>query len=340
MIGMPRLRKSHIVIAAVVLCIILFLYAISTSVSLLNYILNPPARLSLSAILLISLILGILHGATPDEHTWPITFSYAVGSYSTKGGMKAGFAFSSGFTIQRAFLTTLGFLGLAAIYRQYNLDGYVYVVVGAAMVLAGAYVLKKRKYIHIPIDMLLGGSMHHTEKAARLKPDEEGDQSKIPMKLAVVHGLIAGFGFGPYSTIITFILAPMVSGLIFAPLPGLFFGLGTMIMQIIFGAIFSSIGRQSGMSEKEIASVGRKTAGRTLYYGGMLFAIIGLFIVFFPAIDNIAISTGNPIPNLDSVGVATLLVLGVVGVFGIGNLIYGMHDMLKRRRKAEHAGSG
>jgi len=41
----------------------------------------------------------MLHGITPDEHTWPITFSYAVGEYSTRGGMKAGFLFSLGFTI-------------------------------------------------------------------------------------------------------------------------------------------------------------------------------------------------------------------------------------------------
>ena len=51
----------------------------------LNEILNPPTGLSLTEILVFSLILGMLHGATPDEHTWPITFSYAIGKYSTKG---------------------------------------------------------------------------------------------------------------------------------------------------------------------------------------------------------------------------------------------------------------
>lgn len=77
-------------------------------------LLNPPAGLTLLTILSVAFILGLLHGATPDEHTWPITFSYAVGSYSTKRGMKAGFVFSLGFMVQRALLTTLGFLGLAA----------------------------------------------------------------------------------------------------------------------------------------------------------------------------------------------------------------------------------
>jgi len=60
------------------------------------WLFNPPHGLSLGLILLMSFILGLLHGATPDEHTWPITFSYAVGAYSTRRGMKAGFLFSLG----------------------------------------------------------------------------------------------------------------------------------------------------------------------------------------------------------------------------------------------------
>jgi len=52
---------------------------------------NPSkAELDLISALIISYLLGIVHGVTPDEHTWPITFSYAVGTYSTKGGAKAG----------------------------------------------------------------------------------------------------------------------------------------------------------------------------------------------------------------------------------------------------------
>ncbi|MEW9492618.1 MAG: hypothetical protein TQ35_0010550, partial [Candidatus Aramenus sulfurataquae] len=60
----------------------------------IQFLLNPPTGLSVGEILLVSYLLGIMHGATPDEHTWPITFSYAIGKYSTKGGMKAGFLFS------------------------------------------------------------------------------------------------------------------------------------------------------------------------------------------------------------------------------------------------------
>lgn len=300
----------------------------------LGYILNPAQGLSLASIILISFILGLLHGATPDEHTWPITFSYAIGSYSSKKGMKTGFAFSSGFTVQRALLTTLGFLGLAAIYQRYNLDGPVYVIVGIAMLVAGMYILNKRKYLHMPFDYLLHGRMHHSEEAKRIKPHEEEEPRAVSLRMAAVHGLIAGFGFGAYATILTFILAPQVPGLIYAPLPGLFFGLGTMAMQIIFGAIFARLARSKSLTEKEISHIGRKTGGNTLYYGGAMFALIGLLIIAFPAIDKFAISTGNPIPNLDSIGVSTVLVLAVVGVIGIGSLVKTFSEVSKTRKRA------
>ena len=153
----------------------------------------------------------------------------------------------------------------------------------------------------------------------------------VPVRMAFVHGLVAGWGFGAYATIITFILAPQVPGLLYAPIPGLFFGLGTMMMQIIFGAIFANVARIKRLTEQQIRFIGRRTAGRTLFYGGFIFSIIGLLIVFFPVIDNWAISTGNPIPNLDSIGVATMLVLIVVGIFGIGNVILSFYEIMKNK---------
>jgi ABC-type nickel/cobalt efflux system permease component RcnA len=286
---------------------------------------SPPEGLTLGTILAISFILGLLHGATPDEHTWPITFSYAVGSFSTRGGMKTGFIFSLGFTLQRALLTTLGFLGLAAFYITYNLNGPVYIIVGIAMFVAGSYVLKG-KYIHIPFDCLFCKE-HHTERAERLQPHE--NLSNVPPRMALVHGLIAGFGFGAYASIITFILAPQVHSLIFAPLVGLVFGLGTMAMQIIFGAVFARLVNARKLGEDAIKYLGRSTAGRTLFYGGILFALIGALIVAFPLLNTLAVSTGNPIPNLDSVGVSTVLVLGTVGVIGIGSMIKGYRELVR-----------
>jgi ABC-type nickel/cobalt efflux system permease component RcnA len=299
----------------------------------LTQILNPPAGLPLLEILAISLILGMMHGATPDEHTWPITFSYAIGKYSTRSGMKAGLLFSAGFTAQRAFLTTIGFLGLAAFYQKYNLDGPVYMVVGFVMAVAGSYVLKG-KYLHLPIDTLLRGGRHHSAQPERV-PIHEAELKEVPLRMTVVHGLIAGFGFGAYATIITFILAPQVPSVYYAPLPGTFFGIGTMVMQIIFGAIFANIAKAKKLSEEEIRYVGTSTAGRTLYYGGIAFALVGLLILLLPGIDAFAVSTGNPIPNLNTINVGFLLVVGVVGGVGITSIIKSFSEVSKVRRKGQ-----
>ncbi|MGC9209191.1 MAG: hypothetical protein ACP5GH_05030 [Nitrososphaeria archaeon] len=288
--------------------------------------LSPPSGLTLAEILIISYVLGLLHGATPDEHTWPITFSYSIGSYSTRKGMKAGFLFSLGFTAQRAFLTTLGYLGLAYFYMKYNLDGPVYVIVGIVMALAGSYILRGR-YIHLPIDVALGSRMHHTDSASRI-PLHEAHEKEVPLKMTVVHGVIAGFGFGAYATVITFILAPQVPSIYYAPLPGLMFGLGTMTMQVLFGAAFASILRLKKLTEDKIKVVARRSAGRTLYYGGLAFIIIGLLVMAIPSIDSFAISTGIPIPNLNALDVGLFLVLIVVGIIGIWGLFKSYREVL------------
>ncbi len=322
-----------VVAVAAALVVLLYSYSIYSGI---GFLLNPPEGLSVGYILLIAFILGILHGITPDEHTWPITFSYAVGSYSTKKGMKAGFTFSAGFTMQRALLTTLGFVGLAAIYKAYDLNGPVYIAVGVAMLVAGAYVLNRMRDLHIPFDLLLGGKSHHSTKSAIMHVHER--EREIPARMALVHGLIAGFGFGAYATIITFVLAPQVPGIIYAPLVGAAFGIGTMVLQVAFGAIFATLAKTKKISDKEVAAIGRKTAGNTLFYGGIAFAAIGALIIMFPLVDGLAISTGNPIPNLDSVSVATFLVIFVVGVIGFGSLASAMRAAMRKPNSRKPGG--
>ena len=293
----------------------------------LGSILNPGPGLTVPVILGIALILGMLHGLTPDEHTWPITFSYSIGSYSSRGGMRAGFMFSGGFTIQRTILAAMGFAGLAAVYRAYNLDGYIYVVVGVGMLLAGYYLLRGTD-IHVPLDRLLGGKEHHTAQAERVPMHEsEGGLKPVPLKLATVHGFIAGWGLGAYASVIVFVLAPEMPNVLYAALVGTSFGVGTMLMQVILGSVFANIMRLKKLSVDQIKYVGKSAAARTLYLGGIAFAIIGALIVAFPVLGSFALSTGNPIPNLDSVGIATVLVLLTVGVIGFGNLYLGYKEM-------------
>jgi predicted membrane protein len=291
----------------------------------LNSFLNPTEGLSVVQILGISFVLGVLHGITPDEHTWPITFSYSIGSYSSRGGMKAGFIFSLGFTSQRAILTTLGFTGMAVFFKIYNLNWLIYIMVGFAMFVAGSYFLKG-KFLHLPIDVFLKGTHHHSTNAERI-PLHEAEIKPIPVKMALIHGFIAGWGIGAYATIITFILAPQLPSIFYAPLAGIFFGIGTMCMQVILGTIFASIMRIKKITETQLRYLGKFVASRTLYVGGLAFIIVGALIVIAPNIDKIGISTGNLIPNLDSIGVEFVLVVGTVGIIGIISMIRGYREI-------------
>ena len=95
-----------------------------------------------------SFLFGLLHGILPDEHTWPITFSYAIGGASGKEGMKAGLYFSAGFTLQRMLVTELSYLALARFLLLPMVEGIVYIVVGFVMSAAGAIVVRRNRYPH------------------------------------------------------------------------------------------------------------------------------------------------------------------------------------------------
>jgi hypothetical protein len=82
----------------------------------------------------------------------------------------------------------------------------------------------------------------------------------------------------------------------YAPLPGLAFGLGTMCMQIVMGAVFATVMRVKHLAVDQLKYVGRFTAGNALYYGGAAFFVSGALILGFPFIDSFALSTGYPIP--------------------------------------------
>jgi len=71
----------------------------------------------------------LVHGITPDEHTWPITFSYAVGSYSTRRGLGAGVTFSLAFAAHRPWPASLPIWPRALVTFE-GLDEILYVVVG------------------------------------------------------------------------------------------------------------------------------------------------------------------------------------------------------------------
>ncbi len=190
--------------------------------------------------LLYSFLFGLLHGILPDEHTWPITFSYAIGGASGKEGIKAGLYFSSAFTIQRMLISELSYLALAPFLMSPSINGIVYFVVGLAMSAAGAIVLRKNRYPHIHV-----GVHWHEMPAAEDRKKVDNQETAVlasapPARWTLVHGFIAGFGFGGFSLFVNTVAAPAMPGPWLGFLPGLLFGLGTMIVLALIGGLFGT----------------------------------------------------------------------------------------------------
>lgn len=288
-------------------------------------------------VLLTSYLLGVIHGITPDEHTWPITFSYAVGSYSSRKGMKAGLTFSGGFTLQRAILSEIAFMALAGIFMSASIDGISYIVVGIGMAFAGIYITNKGHVAHFhglekSLYRLFGIHRHNDEREEKelthmSNPVIDDEGRPIPLKLAFVHGLLAGFGFGAFALIIYTVLAPAMPSIYLGFLPGLLFGLGTMTMQVILGAGFGAwLTKSKNLTAKGLQVVSRGMTRYVLTYGGVAFFLAGILILAFPGLNNVSIITGIKIHNLDSLGIGFFMVVIVVVVIGILGYIKSMRD--------------
>jgi hypothetical protein len=231
--------------------------------------------------LLYSFLFGLLHGILPDEHTWPITFSYALGGASGKEGMRAGLYFAAAFTIQRTLVSELAYLALAPFLFGPAVNGIVYTIVGIVMCAAGAIVLRRNRYLHLHLFGHCHGAACEMEQTGGIvtKQHEElqGQVSTPPIRWTVIHGFIAGFGFGGFSLFVNTIAAPAMTSPWTGFLPGLFFGLGTMIMLAVVGGVFgASLRWTRALSESEIRRIGSQTGGRTLFFGGILFVAAGV----------------------------------------------------------------
>jgi len=226
-----------------------------------------------------SFFLGLLHGILPDEHTWPITFSYAIGGASGKEGMKAGLYFSAAFTLQRMLISELAYFALAPFLISHLFEGIVYTVVGFVMSIAGFVVLRKNRYPHFHIF----GDIDRPKNLDSLVRQETVFRASVtapPVRWTVIHGFIAGFGFGGFSLFINTVAVMDMPGPWLGFLPGLLFGLGTMITLVIISAVFGSLLRLApSLTSEEIKKIGAFTGGRTLFLGGILFGVAGLLIV-------------------------------------------------------------
>ena len=263
------------------------------------------------ALLGVALLLGTIHGVTPDEHTWPITFSYAIGSYSTKGGLRAGLFFSLGFTIQRAIFSELAYFALTKSLHSPHAEAAVYIAVGILMAISGL-IMRTR-----------GSPVHLFPFVEKLLPPLDPTRQPPPW-LASLHGLIAGLGTGPFATILYTTISPAMSGPAIAWLPGALFGSGTLIAQVAIGALFGRAMERRGMSLDQRSFVGRTIASFTLGIGGLVFISSAIFSLAFPNLANFAVSTGINVPNLDSINLGLVMVIVIVPIVGGASTLYAM----------------
>ncbi len=289
-------------------------------------LLNPHA--GVATLLVASLLLGLLHGVTPDEHTWPITVSYAIGAGSGRRGMQAGLLFSLAFAVQRAIASELAYLALAPILASGELNALVNLFVGVVMAASGVYILRLGRELHLTesFEHLLHRVFHLTARdgTAGIAIDDGVTSRPIPLRMTLVHGFVAGWGTGAFAIIIYTVLAPAMPNAALAWLPGFLFGVGTMAVQVLVGAVLGTWMRARGLGEAAMNYVSRAVAGNTLLYGGLLFALWGVISIVAPAlaapIDR-GLPTGIAIPNLDSLNAGLLLVAVIVGGIAAGSFV-------------------
>jgi ABC-type nickel/cobalt efflux system permease component RcnA len=151
---------------------------------------DPHAGLALWAVLATAFLLGMVHGVTPDEHTWPITFSYAVGGYSSRAGMRNALIFSLAFTLQRALASELSYLALSRFLTLGSRANYViYIIVGIAMIWAARYIRRGRLPWHVDFH-LHWPNRASTTTGARPGFDEHGpDSSATTGYDTTIHGM-------------------------------------------------------------------------------------------------------------------------------------------------------
>lgn len=233
--------------------------------------------------------LGVLHGLIPDEHTWPITFSYSVGSATGRGGMKSGAWFSLAFTAQRALMSMVVYLAFAAALgtwgfdlatRDESVNGPVYLAVGAAMAIAGFLLLRRRIPDFHPFMRVSVADLSKHVDSTGTPTTRTGT---VPLHWCLIHGFISGFGTdtGILSTWIYLTTLPVLvsDGLWqIGWLPGALFGVGTFLVLMGVGFFFGQalhISKRVGANR--ITEFGRLVGARTLLYGGLAFMAFSPF---------------------------------------------------------------
>ncbi|MHB1630294.1 MAG: hypothetical protein ACYCVB_18310 [Bacilli bacterium] len=273
---------------------------------------NPSGHLPMLAVLVTSILLGMVHGVTPDEHTWPITFSYSVGSYSSRGGRKAGFLFSAAFTLQRALASELAYFTLTRFEFAKRWGFEVYMIVGLVMLLSGYYILRRGTSWHL-FSFHSKAEQGHAVDPRQNNGTQLVEPKPLPRFMPLVHGFIAGWGVGAFALIIYSVLSPSMPSAWLGWMPGALFGLGTMVMQMLLGSLFGAWMARRKLSDQARVYIARKMSGRTLAGGGIGFILVAILGLAFPDLVNqIAIVTPIQIHNLHTLGAGFFLAVIVL----------------------------
>lgn len=228
--------------------------------------------------------LGTLHGVIPDEHTWPITFNYAVGAASSRGGLRAGMWFSLAFTVQRALMSEMMFLVFATfLYFDPAVNGPVYLAVGAAMAIAGWLILSNRERRFLPhLNFAYKGFERREALGVHERHEAEAERKlaqggEMPVHWCLIHGFISGFGQDSgIFTVAVFVAAISAPSLAVGWLPGAAFGIGTFVILMMIGFLFGgALDAARRWGRKRIARFGRLVGARSLVSGGLIFFVMG-----------------------------------------------------------------
>lgn len=170
-------------------------------------------------------ILGLVHGLTPDEHTWPVIFAYSVKTKKIEKALRLAIFFTLAATIPWTTIATIcSYLG--SIFYHESLEFYFHIVLGIVMILMGAYTLIYSKIPHFHI----GHKKRHKDK-----PKKPFNLNQI-----IIYGLI--LGFGPCApALLMYGFAAQSHNLLTGILSGILFGLATMITLTILSGIFGGI---------------------------------------------------------------------------------------------------
>jgi hypothetical protein len=172
-------------------------------------ILEPVARAILSSLGYVlpaaMLAIGVVHGLKPDEHTWPITISYAMMQRDTARAVLATATFTGALTLVWTAMSALVGLLPEALFRGVY-DWLVDVLVGVTMVAIAAIYLRKSR--------------------------EEGGDVAPDYKAIWIHGLGAAFG-GDFFVVLLLALTVKAAAPWFpAALVGFLFGFGSFLGQL------------------------------------------------------------------------------------------------------------